>query len=70
MEMKDTGTLTEEGKKQVSRILTLADELDMEIFGCIENLEKISDVLGKIRSLGGDAEWDEPYPEDDPEDLD
>ncbi len=69
MEMKNTGTLTEEGKKQVSRILTLADELDMEIFGCIENLEKISDVLGKLRSLGGDAEWIDPDPEEDAEET-
>jgi len=70
MEMKNTGTLTEEGKKQVSRILTLADELDMEIFGCIENLEKISDILGNLRSLGRDVEWIDPDPEEDPEELD
>ena len=71
MEMKNTGTLTQEGKKQVSRIMMLADDLDMEIFGCIENLEKISDVLGKLRSLGQDVEGIDPEEdEEDEEELD
>ena len=67
MEMKNTGTLSPEDRKQFSRAMTLADDLEMEISGCIENLEKINDVLGKLLGLGRDVEWIDLDPEEDPE---
>lgn len=67
MEMKDTSSLSLDGKKRLSRVMTLAGELDMELFGCIENLEKINEVLGKLLSLGRNEEWIDPDPEEDPE---
>lgn len=69
MEMKNTGNLSLEGRKKISRIMTLAGELDMEIFDCVENLEKINDVLGKLLSLGRNVEWIDPDPEEDPEEA-
>lgn len=69
MEMKDTGNLSLEGKKRFSRIMTLAGELDMEIFDCIENLENINDELGKLLALGQNVEWIDPDPDEDPEEV-
>ena len=69
MEMKNTGNLSQEGKKQISRIMALAGDLDMEIFHCVENLEKINDELGKLLALGRDVEWIDPDPEEDPEEM-
>jgi hypothetical protein len=68
-EMKNTGSLSLQDKKQFSRVMTLAGELDMEIFGCIENLEKINDMLGKLLATGRNEEWVEPDPEEDPEEM-
>lgn len=49
-----------EGRKRHSRILTLADEIEADVEQCIDNLEKISEVVGKLLSLAGDEEWEEP----------
>lgn len=67
MEMKNTGTLSPEDRTQFSQVMALAGDLDMEISDCIENLEKINDVLGKLLALGRDVEWIDPDPEEDPE---
>ena len=67
MEMKNTGNLSQEGKKQISRIMALTGDLDMEIFGCVEKLEKINNELGKLLALGRDVEWMDLDPEEDPE---
>ena len=69
MEMKNTGSLSLQGKKQFSRVMTLAGELDMEIFGCVDNLEKINDMLGKLLATGRNEEWVDPDPEEDSEEM-
>lgn len=67
MAMKNTSDLSLQGKKQLSRLLTLADDIEMEISGCIDNLERINEVLGKLLSLCSNEEWVDPDPKDDPE---
>jgi hypothetical protein len=67
MAMKNTGTLSPEDRKRFSRIMALAGDLDLEISGCVENLEKINDMLGKLLALGRDVECPDPDPEEDPE---
>lgn len=69
MEMKNTGSLSLQEKKKFFQIMTLASELDMEIFGCVENLEKINDMLGKLLSLGRNEEWVDPDSEEYTEEL-
>jgi len=69
MEMKNTGSLSPDDRKRFSRIMALAGDLDLEIFGCVENLEKINDMLGKLLALGRDVECPDPDPEEDPEEL-
>ncbi len=49
-------------------VLTLAEDIDGEISDCIENLEKVSDVLSKLLSLGRNEDWQNP--ENDDEALD
>jgi hypothetical protein len=69
MEMKNDGSLDLQGKKQFSRVMTLAGELNMEIFGCVDNLEKINDMLRKLLATGRNEEWIDPDPEEDPEEM-
>lgn len=64
MELKDRSTLDLEGKKDFARLMALAGDLDMEISGCIENLEKISETLDGLLSRGRDEDW-EDLDEDD-----
>lgn len=68
MELKDRSTLDLQGKRDFSRMMALAGDLDMEISGCIENLERISDTLNGLLTRGGDEDWEDL--EEDDESLD
>lgn len=69
MVMKIVNYTGNDDKKGLARALILAEEIDMEIFGCIENLEKISDVLGRFRNLGAHDDWEDPDEDEDMGDL-
>ncbi|MFZ2961285.1 MAG: hypothetical protein WA705_30790 [Candidatus Ozemobacteraceae bacterium] len=59
---------SQDDKKRLDRLLTLADDIDDEISDCIDNLEKIDDVISKLRTLGRNEDW--LNPEEDEESLD
>ena len=68
MAMELVTTISHEDKKRLDKVLTLAEDIGGEISDCIENLEKVSDVLSKLLTLGNNEDWQNP--EDDDECLD
>jgi len=68
MAMELVNFTSQEDKKRLNKLMTLAEDIDGEISDCIENLEKVSDVLSKLLSLGRNEDWQNP--EEDDETLD
>jgi len=60
MAMELANFTSQEDKKRLNKVLMLAEDIDAEIFDCIENLEKVSDVLSKLLVLGGSEDRQNP----------